>query len=78
MTNAPMGVFKLPPEITVPLALVNVIEPIEFGSGSHPGVTAADAERPIPTMPRTMGTTSTGASIATRVTKRVFLPPADT
>jgi hypothetical protein len=75
MTNAPIGVVRLPLEITVPLALVNVIDPIEFGSGSHPGVTAADADRPIPRTPKMIGRITNGASMAAVVTKRVVRPP---
>jgi hypothetical protein len=78
MTKAASGLLMLPPLTTLPVASVKVIEPTEFGSGSHPGVTDADADRLTSTRPRTMGTTSTGASIVARVASRTARPPADT
>jgi hypothetical protein len=76
MTNAPIGAVKLPVLMTTPLAFVNVIEPMEFGSGSHPGVTAADA-RPSPAMLKITGIIRIGANSAASVTRRVARLPAD-
>jgi hypothetical protein len=66
-----------PPLTTAPLASVKVIEPIEFASGSHPGVTDADADRPSPAMLKITGINKSGANIAASVTRRVVRPPTD-
>jgi hypothetical protein len=69
MTNAASGLLMLPPLMTVPLASVKVIEPTEFGSASHPGVTDAEAARgPTAEAPVKMTTASNGASDRTSAT----------
>jgi hypothetical protein len=67
--NAASGAFMLPAVTTAPLEFVNVIEPIDDGSGSQPGVT--DAASPIPVATQTTGTTSSGATMAAKTTNGV-------
>ena len=73
--NAANGVVKLPLVTTAPLASVKVIEPTDVGSGSQPGVT--DAASPMPATVQTRGTTTNGATIAARITRRVPCHPCD-
>jgi hypothetical protein len=79
MTNDPIGAFRLPLEITVPLALVNVIEPIEFGSGSHAGAAvAAEAVRgPIAVTPVNKSIAANGANATAMTVARRQSPTAD-
>jgi hypothetical protein len=73
--NAANGEAKLPLVTTAPLASVNVIEPTENGSGSHPGV--EDAASPIPATVQTRGTTTSGATTAASITMRVACHPCN-
>jgi hypothetical protein len=72
--NAANGELMLPLVTTRPSMSVNVIEPTEDGSGSHPGVT--DEASPIPATTHTSGTTTSGAMMPARTANRAACQPS--